>query len=97
MNIEYIELTLKDLYTRFSPTESMLQNFYNENINSYTQPMAWELSSILIPVPANPTQEDWKSAQNKMDQVTESLNKGASFETMAAQHGGVTIPKVCWL
>lgn len=93
VNIEYIELTLKDLYSRFAPTESTLQSFYNENINSYTLPMAWELSSILIPVQANPAQEDWQSAQNKMDKVVESLDKGASFETMATQHGGVTIEK----
>jgi peptidyl-prolyl cis-trans isomerase D len=92
VNVEYIELTLKDLYSRFSPTEAMLKNFYNENINSYTQPSAWKLSSILIAVPANPSQDDWRSAQDKMAKVIESLHKGGSFQTMAEQHATVTIP-----
>lgn len=92
VNIEYLELSLKDLASRFSPTESMLKNFYNENINSYTQPMEWELSSLLIPVPENPSQDDWASAQAKMSKVIETLQKGGSFDTMAAQHGKVSIP-----
>jgi peptidyl-prolyl cis-trans isomerase D len=93
VNLEYVELSLKDLYARFAPTEAMLRNFYNENINSYTQPMAWKLSSILIAVPENPSQDDWKSAQAKMAKVTESLQKGGDFQAMAGQHAQVSIPK----
>ncbi len=92
VNVEYVELSLKDLYSKFSPTDDMLKNFYNENINSYTQPMAWQLDSILIPVPANPSQDDWHSAEVKMNKVLETITKGGSFETMAGQHGRVTIP-----
>jgi peptidyl-prolyl cis-trans isomerase D len=70
----------------------MLKNFYNENINSYTQPTAWKLSSILIAVPANPSTVDWQSAQAKMSKVIESLNKGGDFQAMARQHSQVSIP-----
>jgi peptidyl-prolyl cis-trans isomerase D len=92
VNVEYVELSLKDLSSRFAPTDDMLKNFYNENINSYTQPMSWKLDSILIAVPANPTQDDWQSAQSKMAKVQESLNKGGDFKTMAEQHGRMTMP-----
>lgn len=92
VNVEYVELSLKDLYSRFSPTDAMLKNFYNENINSYTQPMAWKLATILIKVPANPSPADWDSAQAKMTKVTESVSKGGDFQAMAAQHAQMTIP-----
>jgi peptidyl-prolyl cis-trans isomerase D len=93
VNLDYVELTLKDLYARFSPTDAMLKNFYSENINSYTQPTAWKLDSLLIAVPANPSQADWTSAQNKMEKVIESLDKGGNFQTMAQQHARVSMPK----
>lgn len=93
VNIDYVQLSLKDLYSRFSPTDAMLQNFYNENINSYALPMAWELNSILIPLPENPTQADLKTAQDKMDAVQQSLKKGVSFESLAEKTGGVDQPK----
>lgn len=92
VNVDYLELSLKDLYARFSPTEDMLKNFYNENINSYTQPMAWKLDSILIAVPSNPSEADWVSAQEKMNKVLESVNKGGDFAAMAKQHAQAVIP-----
>lgn len=92
VNVEYVELSLKDLYTRFSPTDAMLKNFYSENINSYTQPMAWKLATILIKVPANPSPADWTSAQAKMTKVIESVSKGGDFQAMAKQHAEVNVP-----
>ena len=38
VNVEYIELSIKDLSAKINPTDAMLKSFYNENINSYTQP-----------------------------------------------------------
>ncbi len=93
VNIDYIQLSLKDLYSRFTPTDAMLQNFYNENINSYALPMAWELNSILISLPSSPTQDDIKAAQTKLNSIQDSLKKGTSFESLAAQNGAANLPK----
>lgn len=93
VNVEYIQLSLKDLYARFTPTDAMLQNFYNENINSYALPMAWELNSLFIPLSANATANDAKSAEDKLAAVQEALKKGTSFDTLAAQYAGSNLPK----
>lgn len=37
VSLDYIELSLPQLYSRFNPTDSMLKSFYNENINAYTE------------------------------------------------------------
>ena len=47
VNVEYLELSLKDLYSQFNPTEAILKSFYNENINSYTQPVTVENCAAL--------------------------------------------------
>ena len=56
-NVEYIELSLKDLAAKFNPTDTMLKTFYNENINAYTQPTQWKIASIEFPIPANASQD----------------------------------------
>src|SRR3990167_7273489 len=50
VNVEYVELSMKDVATNIDPTDVILKNFYNENINSYTQATAWKLADIEIPV-----------------------------------------------
>lgn len=86
VNVEFIQLSLKDLAPKINPTDAMLKSFYNENINSYTQPMAWKLIDIEIPVSQNATQEDYAQAKNKADAVIESIKKGIDFSNLAKQN-----------
>lgn len=89
MNVEYIQLSLKDLSTKINPTDAMLKSFYNENINSYTQPMAWKLADIEIPVAANASPEEIAQAKNKAEAVLDSIKKGIDFANLAKQNKGV--------
>lgn len=82
VNVEYLELSLKDLSAKITPTDTMLKSFYNENINSYTQPMQWKLTSIELPVPANATQEDLAKLRTNAEEVATNLEKGR-LETRA--------------
>lgn len=86
VNVEFIQLSLKDLSTRINPTDAMLKNFYNENINSYTQPMEWKLADIEIPVAPNATQEEITKAQDKANEVVQAINKGIDFSSLSHQY-----------
>jgi len=86
VNIDYIELSLKELAANFKPTDAVLKNFYNENINSYTQPKAWKLSSLEVSVPSNATQDEWQEAHKKALALVESLNKGQNFTELAQKN-----------
>lgn len=93
VSVEYIELSLKDLYSRFSPTESMLKAFYNENINTYTQPNQWRLTGILIPVSPTATQADATAAQAKAEAVSEALAANPDdFDKLVKQNSKLIIP-----
>jgi peptidyl-prolyl cis-trans isomerase D len=83
VNIEYVEVSLKNLLAQIKPTEAMLNAFYNENINSYTQPMEWKLSTIDIPVADNATQEQVKEAYDKAKNVSQALSKEENLAKVA--------------
>jgi peptidyl-prolyl cis-trans isomerase D len=67
VNVEYLQLSLKDLSAKIMPTETMLKNFYNENINAYTLPMQWKFAVLEIPVAANATQEEMAQAKKNIE------------------------------
>ncbi len=83
VSVEYVQLTLAGLSAKINPTDTMLKNFYNENINSYTQPMEWKLTDILIPVAANASPEDIAKAQQQAEAALKAINKGEAFNSVA--------------
>ena len=74
MNVDYIQLSLSDLINKENPADSELKRFYNENINSYTQPTAWKLIGILVPVAQNATAEEIKKAKANADTLAGEIN-----------------------
>ncbi len=88
VNVDYVELTLKDLSTRITPTETMLKSFYNENINAYTRPTEWKLADIEIPLTANASQEDIAAAKHEANEVLKLVEKGDDFVKLARKYPG---------
>src|SRR5579862_1046736 len=86
VNVEYVELSLKNLSTQIHPTDAILKSFYNENINSYTQPTAWKLASLSIPLSANVSQEEFVDAKNKAKTIIDAINKGQDFSQFTSKY-----------
>ena len=84
VNLEYIELSLKDLSTKITPAENMLKNFYNENINSYSQPMEWKLAGVLISVAANAQRDEILAAQKNADAAVQEIKNGKDLSKVAS-------------
>lgn len=93
VTVEYVQLSISNLIPTFKPTDAVLKTFYSENINSYTQPSAWQLTDIQIPLGSNPSPEEIMQAQGKADAVVDALNKGADFATLAAQYISTNLDK----
>lgn len=101
VSLEYVELSLPDLASKINPTDTMLKNFYAENVNGYTQPAEWKLASIAIPVAANANEAETKQAEEKAAAALEALKKGGDFTAIAKPYsdplsklGVVTLNKV---
>jgi peptidyl-prolyl cis-trans isomerase D len=86
VNVEYVQLSLKDLQTSIKPTDAMLKNFYNENINSYTQSMQWKLVDMFIPVAADATQADMEKTLQNAQAALKAIEKGEDFNKVAASY-----------
>lgn len=96
VNIEYLELSVKDVAAKINPTEALLKNFYNENINAYTQPMTWKLMRIEIPILATATQEELNQQQTKVVTIMQSLTNGEAFAKVASRYPN-NISELGWL
>lgn len=88
VNVEYLQLTLKDLSANIKPTETMLKSFYNENINSYTQPMQWKFAYIELPLASSATQEELAQAKKTADDVAQELSSNTDIAKVAKQYHG---------
>lgn len=95
VQVEYISLSLNDLINSIVPSESNLKNIYNENLQSYKQPMMWKLQDVYIPLPANASSDEVIKAKNKALAVTQDLKNGkqvVGFDTKnIAQQGFLTL------
>ena len=88
VNVEYLELSLKDLSEKITPTEPMLKNFYSENINSYTQPMQWKFASIELPVASNASRDDILRAEKITDDMVKALKNGDDPAKVSNRYSG---------
>lgn len=87
-NVEYIQLSLKDLADKINPTEAMLKSFYNENINSYTQPTQWKYTTVEFPLLPTATPEEATAIAHKATEAANAIKSGADIAKVAAQYAG---------
>lgn len=86
VSVEYIQLSLKDLYSKFNPTEAVLKSFYNENINSYTQPTQWKIVSLEFPASVKSTPDEIKQAANNAELAAKALKDSGDPASVAKQY-----------
>lgn len=96
VNVEYLELSLQALSQSIHPTDAALKSFYNEYINSFTQPLAWKLSDITVPLSSTPTQDEVSKAHVLINQAETRLKNGESFEKVAKDYTN-TLKNTDWL
>ena len=80
---DYLELSLNDLLTTIQPTQDELNNYYKENVNTFTLPMQWQLEKILIPVAENANDSQLTAAQKTAGEMLEKISSGADFAALA--------------
>src|SRR3990167_4455304 len=86
VSIEYLDLSLKNLMMSIHSSDEVLRTFYNENINSYTQPAQWRLAVLQIPLSELATNKEEEDAKNKAQLLLQRMNRGESFVKLASQY-----------
>ncbi len=73
--VEYLQLSPSNLTSSFNPSDAVLNTFYNENINAYTQPTSWKLEDIFVPVAESASSDDVKKAEEKAKSIVTQWQK----------------------
>ena len=97
VTVEYVLLSLKDLISSIDTNDTALKSFYNENINSYSQPTTWKLDGIYIPVAANASPEEIAQAQAKIESFDKALKNGTDFTKLSKQQTTPLISSQDWM
>lgn len=97
VTIDYLELSTKDLAAGIHPTDEMLKNYYNDNINSFTIPAQWDLAEILVPVSEMTTAEQISAAEKKIADLQADIKKGADFAALAKQYPNPDSKSQSWV
>src|SRR3990167_4613561 len=88
VNVEYLELSINDIAAKINPTDTILKTFYNKNINSYTQPSAWKLADIIVPIQPDASPAQISYAEDKANELVQALEKGQYFATISRDYPG---------
>lgn len=86
VSVDFVELSLKDVMAAIHPTPEALKNFYNENINNYSQPAQWKLAAIVVPVATDASPQDIQAAEAKANELLKRVQQGENFDKLAAQN-----------
>ncbi|OGT55427.1 MAG: hypothetical protein A3F43_03815 [Gammaproteobacteria bacterium RIFCSPHIGHO2_12_FULL_42_10] len=79
VNVEYLLLSVNQLKITFQPTDAMLNTYYNNNINAYTEPAHWKLMTMTVPVAQNTSHEQTDEAQKRAEETVHALKNNLSL------------------
>ena len=69
-----------------APSEAVLQSYYDENRDKFTQPEQIRVSVILLAVSPSSTGDAWEAARLEAADITRRIRDGASFAELARMH-----------
>lgn len=79
VSIEYVALSLKELMAGIHPSADQLKAFYNDNVNTYTQPMQWNLATMVFPLTPSATEKDVADAKQAAEAARAELIAGKAL------------------
>lgn len=77
ISIEYIELKASDLKQKIKIDDARLEQFYKDNIDTYSSPKRWQIQRILLPLISDTSQ--------KMQDIVKQIQAGKDFSEFATQ------------
>lgn len=86
VSVTYIELTLDHVLKAIDITDEDLQEYYDDNKDSFTTSPEWRISHILIKVAKDANSEVVNNAQQKADSVYQQAEKTKDFSALAKKY-----------
>ena len=84
VSIEYLQLSTDQLTNKLDAAPvDQLQQFYKDNIASYSQPMRWQLARILLKQAVNVSAKDIAANKSKLEQFAKKAQTDGDFSKLA--------------
>lgn len=87
-NIITQEVVRDEVGSKLQISQPEIVKYYNDHLDSFTQPESIHLSEILIPTPDNATDSQLNAADSKAKEVEAKLKAGGNFGDLAKQYSG---------
>lgn len=75
VGLQYVVLSAAEIMKKIVPTASQLLQFYQANLNNYTQPVRWQVAHILL-----------ADDQAQALKIVQEAKNGANFSSLANQY-----------
>lgn len=85
VSVDYLELSVPQLAKDLHFTPAEVQQFYKENIDTYTQPKRWHVARILFRLPPDVTPQQTNAIESKANLLLQRLHNGENFEKLTQQ------------
>jgi peptidyl-prolyl cis-trans isomerase D len=83
VSVQYLELSLPVIKTKLHFDQTKMQQYYENNLQNYTQPASWHVAHILIKVPQDASPAQIAAAQQRAQAIEQKLKNGADFAAVA--------------
>ena len=81
---------LQEFKTRFiqpnQPSDAELREFYQNNLDKFTEPGTQRVSLILLKVDPSSPREAWENARTEAEKLIARINKGEKFSALANEY-----------
>lgn len=82
VNVEYVQLSMRDIKNSLSIADEQISRYYDENRSNFNTPAQWRVAHILFAIPENATEDDEANIQK---QANETYNKLLKNHDLFAQ------------
>ena len=83
LKVQYGTLSLEEMISKVHLTDLDLQQYYEDHLESFSEPEKMHAAHLLIIVPQNADTETLKKAEATLATIEERLKAGDSFESLA--------------
>lgn len=84
------DLLLEGLKTQLmqhnQPSDAELKEFYQRNLDKFTEPATQRISVILLKVDPSSPREVWENARSEVQKLIARINKGEKFSVLAKEY-----------
>lgn len=101
VKIDYVLVSPDDIKNQVKITDAMMQQYYNDNLSTYTVPAKWQIISISAPFNGDLSGKSYQVAKSSLDQIHKALiakNKISEQDlTQQAQKNNLKVSQMSWL